>query len=229
MKKSLIISTAIIALILVLARFDTAFGRGNQNSQKEQAQIKVELKSENGKTEYKEEREENGSKVKLEVKNKVEIKNEEKAKWENYSQVKIKKGKFDIKGKITAVSPTEITLNGIVINIDSSETKELKIVGDLEVGKYAMAKGKVVDEKYYAEKVVVNNRDKGENVNVEEDEEVEVSVTPSISPTPTATETTELKNDEIEIKAYGKLSMQQLIDVLQRLIDSLTATLAASS
>lgn len=93
---------------------------------------------------------------------------------------------FMLKGVIDATSANLITIDGKLINIDSSETEELKIVGNLEVGAYAMVKGEIKDSTYFAEKIVVNQRNKMSNQNEDEiDDDQDEDATPSATPTPT--------------------------------------------
>lgn len=93
---------------------------------------------------------------------------------------------FMIKGVISAASSGSITIDGKVINIDSSVTEEIKIVGKLEVGAYAMAKGVIKDSDFYAEKIVVDQRNK-KDIDEEEIEDEEENATPSATPTPIVT------------------------------------------
>lgn len=93
---------------------------------------------------------------------------------------------FMLKGVIDATSANSITIDGKVINIDSSETEDIKIVGNLEVGAYAMVKGEIKDSSYFAEKIVVNQRNKANNeIEDELEEDEDDNATPSATPTPT--------------------------------------------
>lgn len=70
--------------------------------------------------------------------------------------------KFMIKGTITASSSNSITINNQVILIDSSVTGNVKIVGTLQTGAYAMVSGVIQNSNYYATKIVVDQRNKEE-------------------------------------------------------------------
>ncbi len=85
---------------------------------------------------------------------------------------------FMIKGVISAFTSDSLTIDSKTIKIDSSVTGDIKIVGKINVGAYAMAKGEIVNSNYYAEKIVVDQRNK---------KEVEQSENPTPSATPTVT------------------------------------------
>lgn len=128
---------------------------------------------------------------------------------------------FMIKGVISASTSNSITINGKVINIDSSVTEEIKIVGKLEVGAYAMAKGIVKDSNFYAEKIVVNERNKN---NIEDEDEDEIdddddrNATPSATPTPTVG----LDDDEDETATMtARLDFGNIINTIQNFLNYL--------
>lgn len=125
---------------------------------------------------------------------------------------------FMIKGVIEAKSSNSITIGGYLIIIDPTVTEKVKIVGNIEVGMYAMVKGEIVDSIFYAEKIVVNNR----NRNDLEDEDIEdISITPSVSPTitPTATPTPTVEPEDEENS--NESILRGLIESLENLLDSL--------
>lgn len=132
---------------------------------------------------------------------------------------------FMIKGVISASSSGSITIDGKVINIDSSVTEKIKIVGKIEVGAYAMAKGVVKDSNFYAEKIVVNQRNKNdiEEENEEENEdEIEdnddENATASATPTPTVS----LDEDEDEDASYAaQLDFSSIINAIQNFLNYL--------
>lgn len=91
---------------------------------------------------------------------------------------------FMIKGVISAFTSDSLTIDSKTIKIDSSVTGDIKIVGKINVGAYAMAKGEIVNSNYYAEKIVVDQRNKKE---VEQSENPTPSATPTVTLTPTVT------------------------------------------
>lgn len=123
---------------------------------------------------------------------------------------------FKLKGTITATSQDSITIDGKVVNIDSSITEETKIVGKLEVGAYAMAKGIVVDSDLYAEQIVVNQRNKNsiEEENEEEIDDEDENATASATPTPTLTE------DE-DATMTAQLDFGNIINAIQNFLNYL--------
>lgn len=123
---------------------------------------------------------------------------------------------FMIKGVISASTSNSITINGKVINIDSSVIEKIKIVGNIEAGAYAMAKGEIIDSKYYAEKIVVNERNKN-NIEDENEEEDEIAA-PSATPTPTV----ELDDDEDETATMtARLDFSNIINTIQNFLNYL--------
>lgn len=128
---------------------------------------------------------------------------------------------FMIKGVISASSSSSITVDGKVINIDSSVTEEIKIVGKIEIGAYVMAKGVVKDSNFYAEKVVVDQRNKKDMEDEdEEDEEVNPSISPSPSATPTATSSSAVQAEENNEQEEG-FALNRLILSLEDILASL--------
>lgn len=116
----------------------------------------------------------------------------------NKTQIKIKdednddedgktnKKEFQIKGVISAYDATSITVGGQAIKIDSKITKEFKQRGKIAVGMYAKVEGIINNGVYYAEEIVVNNRDKKD---ITPTPSSSISVTPSVSPTTSPTGT----------------------------------------
>ncbi len=130
--------------------------------------------------------------------------------------------KFMIKGVISASSSGSITIGGKVINIDSSVTEKIKIVGKIEIGAYAMAKGIVRDSDLYAEKIVVDQRNKRDIDDEDEDEEVRPSINPSPTPTPTATSSATIEADEDEDNEQKEeRTLNRLILSLENILSSL--------
>lgn len=123
---------------------------------------------------------------------------------------------FKLKGTISATSSDSITIDGKVVNIDSSVTEETKIVGKLEIGAYAMAKGVVIDSDLYAEQIVVNQRNKNsiEEENENEIEEENENATTSATPTPTLTE------DE-DATMTAQLDFGNIINAIQNFLNYL--------
>lgn len=123
---------------------------------------------------------------------------------------------FMIKGVISVVSLNTITIDGKVINIDSSVTDEIKITGKLEVGAYAMAKGIVKDSNFYAEKIVVNQRNK-KDIKEENEDEDEIA-SPSATPAPTVT----VNDDEDENATMtAQLDFGNIINAIQNFLNYL--------
>lgn len=91
---------------------------------------------------------------------------------------------FRIMGQITTVNSSSFVIGSQTVNIDKSKVDEFKQVGDLKVGMYAIVSGDIVDGSFYAERIVVNNRDKIEEEN---EQETNLTPTPSVSVTPNAT------------------------------------------
>lgn len=98
-----------------------------------------------------------------------------------------KNNEFMIKGTITASSSSSLTINNHVINIDSSVAGNVKIVGSIQTGTYAMVQGIIQNSNFYATKIIVDQRNKHENN--KEDENVTPTITPTITITPTVTVT----------------------------------------
>nr|MBI5455509.1 hypothetical protein [Candidatus Levybacteria bacterium] len=123
---------------------------------------------------------------------------------------------FMIKGVITASTSDSITIDGKVINMDSSVTEKIKIVGKIEVGAYAMAKGEIKDSKYYAEKIVVNQRNKKEIEEINQDNDSNATV--SATPTPTIA----LDDDEDEnATPTARLDFGNIINTIQNFLNYL--------
>lgn len=119
---------------------------------------------------------------------------------------------FMIKGVINASTSNSITIDTKVINIDPLITKEIKIVGNIKVGAYAMVKGKIIDSKYYAQKIVINQRNRN---NIEDENE---NSTPSATPTPT------LRFDDNENETAtmtAKLDFGNIINTIQNFLNYL--------
>ncbi|HYM64908.1 MAG TPA: hypothetical protein VES68_00260 [Candidatus Sulfotelmatobacter sp.] len=103
---------------------------------------------------------------------------------------------FSIKGVISSSASDSITIDNKLIKIDSSVTGDVKIVGTTSVGSYAMVKGIIKDSILYAQKIVVDQRnkkelqeDKNDNDNDEDELSPSPTLTPSITLTPTPTGT----------------------------------------
>lgn len=131
---------------------------------------------------------------------------------------------FMIKGVITAVSLDSIVIDGKTININSSITGTTKIVGKLEIGAYAMAKGEIIDSKYYAQKIVVDQRNKKDLKDRENDENDDEIATVSASPIPTLslTPTPVSTQSGTEDDSHNKnLDLGRLIETIQNFLNYL--------
>ncbi len=110
----------------------------------------------------------------------------------NKYQIRVFGNNFMIKGQISAASSTSITINSQVIYIDPSVTGDVKVVGNPQVNAYAIISGIIQNSDYYAQRIVINQRDKNEpseNEQGEENENVTPTVTPTVIPTVTLTPT----------------------------------------
>lgn len=146
-----------------------------------------------------------------------------KTQWSIKNNHQDNDSEFMIKGVISVVSLNTITIDGKVINIDSSVSQDVKIVGKLEVGAYAMAKGIIKDSNFYAEKIVVNQRNK-KDIEEENEDEVQVednndqNATVSATPTPTVT----VDDDEDENATMtAQLDFGNIINAIQNFLNYL--------
>lgn len=125
---------------------------------------------------------------------------------------------FMLKGVIDASSANSLTIDGKVINIDSEVTEEVKIVGTIKVGAYAMVKGEIKDSSYFAEKIVVDQRNKidddedVEDIDEDEDEDATVSATP----TPTISE-----DEDEDATMTAQLDFSVIINTIQSFLNYL--------
>lgn len=147
-----------------------------------------------------------------------------------------KRSDFMLKGTITASSTSALTINNQVINIDSSVTGNVKIVGNDSVGNYAMVQGIIQNGNYYATKIVVDQRNKQENNENSEENETPtptptVTVTPTLTPTPSVSPTVTLTptpegTESATIVTSFNSNIQGLIDILKNFITSLQGSLS---
>ena len=114
---------------------------------------------------------------------------------------------FRIKGTITASSSNSLTINSQVIKIDQSVTGNVKIVGNIQVGMYAMVWGVIKNSNYYAKEIVIDQRNKWE---VNENEQ---------GSTPSATPTQALSEREHENASIGAQTKFAVGNITQRLDD----------
>lgn len=139
-----------------------------------------------------------------------------KTQWSIKDNHNDENSEFMLKGVISASTSNSITIDGKTINIDSSVTDEIKITGKLEVGAYAMAKGIVKDSNFYAEKIVVNQRNK-KDIKEENEDEDEIA-SPSATPTPTVT----VDDDEDENATMtAQLDFGNIINAIQNFLNYL--------
>lgn len=122
---------------------------------------------------------------------------------------------FMLKGVITSFSSNSLVIDGKTIIIDSLVTEEIKIVGKIEVGAYAMIKGEIIDSKYYAEKIVINQRNKKD---IEDDKDDEEIASPSATPTPTITID---EDDDENATQAARLNFENIINVIQNFLNYL--------
>jgi hypothetical protein len=122
--------------------------------------------------------------------------------------------RFMVKGLITASSNNMLTIARKNIKIDPQVTGNVKIVGGINIGSYAMIKGIEIDSALYAEKIVVNQRNKN-NFEDEFDNEDEIA-TKSATPTPTVI----LQEDE-DSTTTAKLDFSNIINSIQGFLNYL--------
>lgn len=158
-------------------------------------------------------------------------------------QERIKNNKFMIKGVIQSSSSGSLTINNKVIIIDSSVTGNVKIVGKIQVGAYAMAQGIVQNSSLYANKIVVDQRNKKEveendNDNDENEEDnitPTVTVTPTVTitptetptPTPTGTESALILNTSEKGGINKNFNMRTLLEAIHYLLTSFRSVLSS--
>lgn len=168
-----------ITVILLTQAIVASYGKEN-NEQNNVQSIKTEVKQNNGNA---------GIKVKNQV---IEPTIVDEQIEENKNRVKFlekKNDEFKIWGPIQAFSASSITIDGKTITIDPNITEKFKQVGALSIGMYVKIEGVIINEIFYAEKIVVDQRNKNDI----DDDDDEISPTPSATPTgtlaPTITET----------------------------------------
>jgi hypothetical protein len=130
-----------------------------------------------------------------------------------------KKSDFMIKGIITASSSSSLTINNQVINIDSSVIGNVKIVGNIKNGAYAMVQGIIKNSNYYATKIIVDQRNKTDK---EENVTPTISTTTTITPTPIGTESANIKHSE---QSRSNFNFEILINYLKTFFASIKNSL----
>lgn len=136
---------------------------------------------------------------------------------------------FMIKGVITAETINSLTIGSQIINIDPSVTGNVKTAGTVRTGMYAMVQGIVQNSTYYAQKIVVDQRNKLELREGQEISEtptptasVTVTPTPNVTVTPTLTPTPEAtQNANIEESGKGSANVNTLLTSLQNILSYL--------
>lgn len=157
-------------------------------------------------------KENNSISLKTETKNNVGIIKNDDSEGKNKFQLRIddRKNNFMIKGVITASAANTLTIKNTLINIDSSVTGDIKIIGNPVIGSYAIIKGVNLKPNLYATKIVISQRNEHEIDDYDEDEnenEEYISPTPSINPSITATPTpTVIATESAEIDSPQNLS-----------------------
>lgn len=170
MKK--LIPFSLILLFLLSQAAISSYGKEENANKNNKAGVEVEIKTNNGKSESKIEIKQDKNQIKIEEENEEE-ENENKNREKFLEK---KDGKFKIWGPIQSFTNTSISLNGKTITIDQSVTNKFKRVGILKIGMYTKVEGVIITDTYYAEQIVVDNRNKKD-----------LSVTPGVSPTISAT------------------------------------------
>ena len=123
---------------------------------------------------------------------------------------------FMIKGVITSSSSSLIVINNTNIKIDSQITGDVKIVGNTQVGAYAMVQGEIINSDYYAKKIVVNQRNKKD---IEEKNEAN-NINATISAAPTPSITTDNSGSE-NATTTAKLDFGNIIENIQNFLNYL--------
>lgn len=224
MKKFVLITlTSLITLILLSQAVNASFGKENNKPKNGKAEVKIEIKTNQGKVEKKIE-------IKQENKNdEIEDENENENKNRIRVRVEEDKGKFKIQGPIESFTESSVTIDERLIKIDPNTTSKFKQVGKLEVGMHTKVEGMIIDGTYFAEKIVVDQRNKHE---IEEDQDEEVSstatVTPTISiePTTSVERTTTLSPTPTEgltqtQEVESQFVLGQIIEALEKFLNSL--------
>ena len=119
---------------------------------------------------------------------------------------------FMIKGNITSSTSNTITVNGKLISLDSSVTGNVKIVGNIQTGAYVMVQGIIKNSNYYANKVIIDQRNKEQ---LREGQELNMSSTDSakITPTPNSSNSAFLG-----INQKGGINMKNLLISLENIL-----------
>ena len=216
MKKFVIVS--VITLLLLSQAIVSTYGKENEkneNRKNNKPEIKTDVKHDNAK---------NGLNNSDETENE---KNENGKDNDNKNRIKFfekKNHEFKLWGQIQASSSSSITINNQVITIDSSVTGKIKEVGNPAVGIYAKVEGVIINGIYYAEKIVVDNRDKDEDENETPALTTSPSVTESVTVTPTVTEAlspTLTITPLINVQGNNKFILGQIIEALEKFLNSL--------
>jgi len=125
---------------------------------------------------------------------------------------------FELKGKIDNVTTTSFDLDGKTINMDAAVTGKLQIKGTLTDGSFVKVEGKIVDEKYYAKEIKIeDNKGGDENDDDQISKTPEISITPTPSPTPTGL--VQRIGNQYKINITGGL--QDIIKALEDLLSKL--------
>ena len=158
---------------------------------------------------------ENKSQVKIEAKtsnNKQENKN-----WKG----------FELKGVVSNLTANSFSVNNTSVNINLAVTNKVHINGTLEENAFVKVEGKVVDGKYFAKEIKVEDRNGGDK-NEEEEKNINpisptTSPTISASPSPDINESAKKADNKVDIKISG--SLENVIDALENLLNLLKAQL----
>ena len=158
---------------------------------------------------------ENKSQVKIEAKtsnNKQENKN-----WKG----------FELKGVVSNLTANSFSVNNTSVNINLAVTNKVHINGTLEENAFVKVEGKVVDGKYFAKEIKVEDRNGGDK-NEKEEKNINpisptTSPTISASPSPDINESAKKADNKVDIKISG--SLESVIDALENLLNILKAQL----
>lgn len=158
---------------------------------------------------------------------------------ENKSQVKIEaktsnskqenknwKG-FELKGVVSNLTASSFSVNNTSVNINLAVTNKVHINGTLEENAFVKVEGKVVDGKYFAKEIKVEDRNGGDK-NEKEEKNINpisptTSPTISASPSPDINESAKKADNKVDIKISG--SLESVIDALENLLNLLKAQL----
>ncbi len=219
MKRTFVIS--IIAIIFVLSEsqfatvadaqginFGSFFRINNQNHSKVESNENLQIQNRNENKNQEETNEQEAGNLQIQNKEQTQLRifPKENTNGNQY---------FMLKGVITATSSGSLTINNTNILIDNSVTGNVKIVGNVQTGAYAMVQGIIQNSNYYADKIVVDQRNNS-NSNENEINEFRLKIgTPSAYASPSANFE---QNENSTASAHENIFLSNLITRVQNLL-----------